>query len=67
MAPTRRVSTPKGWRYDVVGYSPLRLTGGLLRRTSENSSYEHFINRRTSEKPNKAKFALSAFSEVCAD
>jgi hypothetical protein len=28
--------------------------------TSENSSYEYFIDGRTSEKPNTAKFALQA-------
>jgi hypothetical protein len=43
-------------------------------RTSENYSYEYFIDGtfasrllRTSEKPNSANFALSGFSEVRAE
>src|SRR5215217_3439861 len=49
MARSCRVSTPKGCYYTVVGCLPLRPTGCLLPRTSENSSSETV--RKGSEEP----------------
>ena len=41
------------------------MMGSLLPRTSENSSYEYFIDGRTSEKPRSRKFVNRAHRAFC--
>src|SRR5215208_735206 len=63
MVRSRRVSTPAGSHHAVVECLARCLMGCLLSRTSENLSYEYFIDGTPADRPS-ANFRVAQYGEV---